>query len=169
MPDRGLHQVCSRRHAAVQGARRRQVLPDRGLYQGSCYRRHAPLRRAWRRQALPDGGLHQVSRSSSRQHALHAMSAGHTAAVRRCGGAVTLSTRPVTQLERTRGDPAAGGELRKNQFTAEARLLFCYMYMYASIAMSHLTQPTVLGRQGGCSRRSLFSVDVPHKLRTVCE
>jgi hypothetical protein len=72
---------------------------------------------------MPPGGLHQVSRSSSRQHALHAMSAAHTAAARRCGGAVTLSTRPATQLERTRGDPAAGGGLRINQFTAEARLL----------------------------------------------
>jgi hypothetical protein len=42
------------------------------------------------------------------------------------------------------------------------------MYMYASIAMAHLTQPTVLGRQGGCTSFSLL-VDVPHKLRTACE
>jgi hypothetical protein len=49
-------------------------------------------------QAVPARGLHQVSRSSSRQHALHALSAGHLAAARRCGGAISLSTRPGTQL-----------------------------------------------------------------------
>jgi hypothetical protein len=86
---------------------------------------------------VPARGLFQVSRSSSRQHALHAMSAAHTAAARRCGGAVTLSTRAVTQLARTRGDPAAGGGLRINQFTTEAKPGL--LYMNASIAMTHLT------------------------------
>jgi hypothetical protein len=79
-------------------------VPARGVLEVSCCKRHASLHRAWRRQAMPARGLHQTSRSSSRQHALHAMSAAHTAAARRCGGAVTLSrmcyTRLVAQLER---------------------------------------------------------------------
>jgi hypothetical protein len=72
-------------------------------------------------QTVPARGLPQASRESSRQCVLHAMSAGHTAAARRCGGARTPSTRADTQLARARGDPAAGGGLRVNQFTAEAR------------------------------------------------
>jgi hypothetical protein len=73
-------------HAPLQGAWRRQALPARGLLQGSCYRWHAPLHRARRRQAVRARGLLQVSRSSSRQPVLHVVSAGHTAAARRCGG-----------------------------------------------------------------------------------
>jgi hypothetical protein len=121
LPARGLPQVCSWRHGCLQCTWRWQAMPARGLPQGSCYRRHAQLHRAWRRQAVPERGLLQGSRSSSRQHALHAVSAAHTAAARRCGGAVALRARPVTQLARARGDPAAGGGLRINQFTAEAR------------------------------------------------
>jgi hypothetical protein len=122
LPAGGLHQgSCYRRHTPLPGAWRRQAVPAGGLQQGSCYRRHTPLPGAWRRQAVPAGGLQQGSRESSRQHALHAMSAAHTA--RRCGGAVILRTRPGTQLARTQGDPAAGGGLRINQCTAEARLL----------------------------------------------
>jgi hypothetical protein len=125
MPARGLLQVrCTRRHGSLQDARRgqavpalglpqascfswhtvlhpawrRQAVPARGLLQGSSDRRHAALPGARRRQAVPARGLHQGSRSSSSQHALHAMSAAHTAAARRRGGAVTLRTPPVTQL-----------------------------------------------------------------------
>jgi hypothetical protein len=47
---------------------------------------------------VPAFGLHQGSRSSSRQHALHAISAAHIASARRCGGAITLSTRPEGQV-----------------------------------------------------------------------
>jgi hypothetical protein len=79
---------------------------------------------------VPAGGLLKGSRSSSRQHALHAVSAAHTAAARWCGGAATLCTRPGTQLARTRGDPAAGGGLRINHC-----LMLC---MYASVIMAPL-------------------------------
>jgi hypothetical protein len=75
-------------------------VPALGLPQGSSNRWHASLRDAWRRQAVPARGLLQGSRSSCRQHALHAMSAAHTAAARRCGGAVILRTRSGTQLRR---------------------------------------------------------------------
>jgi hypothetical protein len=50
---------------------------------------HAALHRARRGQAVPARGLLQVSRKSSRQRVLHAMSVTRTA--RRCGGAVTLT------------------------------------------------------------------------------
>jgi hypothetical protein len=120
VPARGLLQV--RCHEVLYPAWGRQAVPTRGLLQGGSRRRHATLYRAWRGQAVPAGGLLQASRSSSRQHALRALSAAHTAAARRCGGASTLSRRAATQLARTRGDPAAGGGLRINQFTAEASL-----------------------------------------------
>jgi hypothetical protein len=51
------------------------------------------LHRTRRGQALPARGLPQVC-----CYRRHALSAGHTAAARRCGGAVTLRTRPGTQL-----------------------------------------------------------------------
>jgi hypothetical protein len=38
----GLHQVCSRRRAELQGAQGRQAVPPRGLLQ-VCSRRHGPL------------------------------------------------------------------------------------------------------------------------------
>jgi hypothetical protein len=72
-------------------ARRWQALPARGLPQVRS-RRHAELHRAWGRQALSARGLHQVSRSSSRQHALHAMPAGHIAAASRRGGSNSQHT-----------------------------------------------------------------------------
>jgi hypothetical protein len=65
------------------------------------------MRRTQGLQAVPVRGLLQVSRSSSRQHALHAMSAaGHTAAARRHGGAVTPRSRPGANARRPGGDPA---------------------------------------------------------------
>jgi heme exporter protein D len=101
VPRGGLFQgSCSRRHGSLQVTRRGQAVPALGLPQGSCCRWHASLQGTWRRQALPARGLLQGSRSSSRQHALHAVSAAHTAAARRFGGAVMLRTRPGTQLRR---------------------------------------------------------------------
>jgi hypothetical protein len=79
LPARGLLQVRSRRHGALRGARRRQALPALGLPKGSSDRRHAPLHRARRGQAVPPGRLHQGSRSSSWQHALHALSPARAA------------------------------------------------------------------------------------------
>jgi hypothetical protein len=146
LPARGLLQERSRRHATLLGAWRRQALPRGGVLKGSCWR-HATLHRARWGQAVPARGLLQGSRSSSRQHALPAMSAAHTAAARRCGGASTLSSGAATQLARTRGDPAAGGGLRINQFTAEASLAADRRYVYAPLAMTHLKQPAVLGRR----------------------
>jgi hypothetical protein len=143
LPAQGMLQgSCCRRHAVLQRARRRQAVPRGGLPQGSCYRRDASLHRARRRQALPAGGLLQASRSTSRQHALHAVSAAHTAAARRCGGAATLSTRAGTQCARARGDPAAGGGLRVNQFTAEAKSgLLIGGICVRIIAITYLRQP----------------------------
>jgi hypothetical protein len=137
-------------HAALRRAWRRQAVPAEGLQQVCSRGDTGHCVSAWGRQALSARGLLRGSRSSSRQHALHAVSAGHTAAARRCGGAATLSTRPGNQLARTRGDPAAGGGLRINQFTAEARQWSANrLYMYASIAMPHrhLPQQLRLDRQ----------------------
>jgi len=55
-----LHQVSSRRHGLLRGARRGQTVPARGLLHG-CKSRRATLQRAWRGQALQGGELHQVS------------------------------------------------------------------------------------------------------------
>jgi hypothetical protein len=116
---------------------------------------------------VPARGLFQVSRSSSRQHALHAMSAAHTAAARRCGGAVNLSTRAVTQLARTRGDPAAGGKLRIiNQFTAEAKpgLLKA---VYVRIQRHDPPHSLRCSRDRAVARRSLFSVAISMAQKTI--
>jgi hypothetical protein len=160
VPAQGLRQgISRRRHTPLHRARRGQAVPARGLPQGGSYRRHAALQGARWGQAVPAAGLLQVSRSSSRQHALHVVSAGHTAAARRCGGAATLNTRPATQLARTRGDPAAGGGLRINQFTAVGCICTS---LYASTAMTHLTHPCGARGQGGCASFFLLAISAFH-------
>jgi hypothetical protein len=47
-----------------------------------------------------EGCTKAVAKAAGSTLDLHAMSAAHTTAARRCGGAVTLRTRPVTQLRR---------------------------------------------------------------------
>jgi hypothetical protein len=92
---------------------RRQAVPAQGLPQGSCFRRHAALYHAWRQQAVPEGGLHQVSRSSSRQRVLHAVSPARAA--RRCVGRCIATTwrgpgAPSHGWDRgARAPPVAGG------------------------------------------------------------
>ena len=103
VPEGGLPQVCSRRrHAILQGAWRRQALSARGLPQGSSRRRHAALYRAWGRQAVPAGGLLQVSRSSCRQCVLHALPPARAArrCTRRCicSNSVTRPRRPKPRV-----------------------------------------------------------------------
>jgi hypothetical protein len=85
-----------------------------GLHQ--VRRKRTILQGAWRRQALRARGLLQVSRSSSRQHALHAVSAAHTAAC-----SPTMRRRSNPQHTTWHSAAAAGGGLRINQLTAEAR------------------------------------------------
>jgi hypothetical protein len=81
VPAQGLPQVSFYlyRHGPLHRARRRQALPARGLPQGSSNRRHAALPGAWRRQALSKRGLLQVSRKSSWQRVLQAMSTARAA------------------------------------------------------------------------------------------
>jgi hypothetical protein len=64
MPARGLRQVGPRLHPALQRARRRAPLQARRLQQGGP-RQHAGLCRARRGQALPARGLSQVRASTA--------------------------------------------------------------------------------------------------------
>jgi hypothetical protein len=77
--------------------------------------------------------------------ALHAVSAVHTAVARRCGGAVALSTRPATQLARTRGDPG--------QVEDFARLGL----LYVSASIHNHGPPHTACSGTGFAYRSLFS------------
>jgi hypothetical protein len=103
----------------------------------SCCRRHTALHGTRGRQALPAGGLLEASRSSSRQHALLAVSAGHTAAARRCGA-------PGRQPHRGEG---GGGAQALGEATAD-------YFRWTAVAHSHLESGPVPFMDHSCTTRS---------------
>jgi hypothetical protein len=103
--------MCDAVQAALSRAWR-QAAPARGMLQvgGTLH----CIAHGGGRRCQQQGCSKAVARAPGSTLCTLCLRGRHTAAARRCGDAVTLSTRPVTQLARTRGDPAAGGGLRIN-------------------------------------------------------